>query len=259
MLFRSDVRTIETSLNEARKMGAIALFDEKYKENVRLVNMGDFSKELCGGTHVSNTNQIGLFKIVNESSVASGIRRIEAITGMSTYVYLKDMEKQINEISNKVKTNKNEILEKIDQLLVNLKEKDNEVENLEYKMANSAIGDILKNKEELDGIEIVTGKVDNLDMNNLRNLGDKIRDNISSGIVVLSSITDDGKVLFVAMATKDVLNKGIHAGNLLKEISRITGGGGGGRPDMAQAGGKNPNKVDFALNKVKDVVREQLK
>lgn len=254
-----DVRTIETSLNEARKMGAIALFDEKYKENVRLVNMGDFSKELCGGTHVSNTNQIGLFKIVNESSVASGIRRIEAITGMSTYVYLKDMEKQINEISNKVKTNKNEILEKIDQLLVNLKEKDNEVENLEYKMANSAIGDILKNKEELDGIEIVTGKVDNLDMNNLRNLGDKIRDNISSGIVVLSSITDDGKVLFVAMATKDVLNKGIHAGNLLKEISRITGGGGGGRPDMAQAGGKNPNKVDFALNKVKDVVREQLK
>lgn len=254
-----DVRTIETSLNEAQKMGAIALFDEKYKENVRLVNMGDFSKELCGGTHVSNTNQIGLFKIVNESSVASGIRRIEAITGMSTYIYLKDMEKQINEISNKVKANKNDIPGKIDQLLIVLKEKDNEIENLKYKMANSAIGDILKNKEELDGIEIVTGKVDNLDMNNLRNLGDKIRDNISSGIVVLSSITDDGKVLFVAMATNDVLNKGIHAGNLLKEISRITGGGGGGRPDMAQAGGKNPNKVDFALNKVKDVVKEQLK
>ena len=219
-----EVNVVETSLKEARQMGATALFDEKYGDVVRLVQMGDYSKELCGGTHVHNTGDIGLFKILSESGIASGVRRIEAITGRTAYEHMKDVEKQLNDISSILKTNKKDVAERVKSLMV----------------------------------DVLTCKVDNMDINSLRNLGDEIKNLMGSGIIVLASAIDN-KVSFVSMATKDVVNKGVHAGNIIKEVAKITGGGGGGRPDMAQAGGKEPSKIKEALNAVDEIVMNQLK
>jgi alanyl-tRNA synthetase len=253
-----EVVTIETSLTKAQEMGVVGLFEDKYKDEVRVLKMGDYSKELCGGTHVFNTANIGMFKIVSESSIASGVRRIEAITGEGVYDYLNQMEEEINEISNVLRANKNNILEKVKTLTEDIKEKEKEIESLKSKMASSIADEILSTKVDIEGITLVAAKVDNLDMNGLRNLGDEIRNRLGSGVVVLGSIQNN-KLSFVTMATKDLTNKGIHAGNIIKEVAGRTGGGGGGRPDMAQAGGKDITKIDEALFIVPDLIRSQIK
>lgn len=253
-----EVNTIETSLKEAQEMGVTGLFEDKYGEQVRVLTMGDYSKELCGGTHVSNTGNIGLFKIISESSIAAGVRRIEAITGECVYEYINEMEKDLDQISNILKTNKNNVLDKASQIVDELKEKEKEIDTLKSKMASSIADDILKSKSNIEGIDLITFKADNMDMNSLRNLGDELRNRLGSGVLVLASIKD-GKLSFVGMVTKDLVEKGIHAGNIIREVAKATGGGGGGRPDMAQAGGKDITKVDEALKLVPDLIKEQIK
>lgn len=258
ILLGLDVSVIETNMEEAKKRGAVALFDEKYKDDVRVIEMGSFSKELCGGTHVNNTSNIGLFKIIGESGIASGVRRIEAITGRKVYRYLKDVENQIDNISSILKSNKDNVVEKAKNITEEIKEKEKEIQSLKSKMASSLADDILNQKRDIEGINLITYKVNNMDMNSLRGLGDEIKNQIYSGVIVLASVSDN-KVSFVSMVTKDLMDKGIHAGNIIREVAKVAGGGGGGRPDMAQAGGKDPSKVDDGLELVEILIKKSLK
>ena len=253
-----DVTTIETTLDNAQEMGVVGLFEDKYGDEVRVLTMGDYSKELCGGIHVKNTGGIGLFKIVSESSIASGVRRIEAISGEGVYEYLNEMEDSIGELTNILKTNKNDLVNRAVSLSEEIKEKEKEIEMLKSKMASSIADEILSSIVEVQGVNLITYKVDNMDMNSLRNLGDEIKGRLDQGVIVLASVKDD-KISFVVMVTKELNSKGIHAGNLIKSIAGVTGGSGGGRPDMAQAGGKDISKLDEALSIVPELVKEQIK
>jgi len=253
-----DVELLETTLEKARELGAAALFDEKYGEVVRLVKIGDYSKELCGGTHVNNSSEIGLFKIISEYGIASGVRRIEAITGRKVLDYMNEIESQIVSISDILKTNKKDILDKVKQLSEENSHLEKEVEKVKSELALSKVDDIIKDAYMIENMKVISKRIDGMDGNSLRQLGDKIKDVMNSVIIVLGSVNED-KVSFIAMATKDLLSKGIHAGNIIREVAKLTGGGGGGRPDMAQAGGKNPLKVDFALSQVEEIIKSQMK
>jgi alanyl-tRNA synthetase len=251
------VEWLETTLDEAKKMGAIALFGEKYGENVRCVKAGNYSMELCGGTHVNNTGQIGLFKIISEGAVAAGIRRIEAVTGHKALQIVKEKEKQLEMLSGLLKVNSKDLTVKVEQLLTQLKEKEKEIEKLQAETQKQQVGELLNNVVEIQGLKVLSVVVNASDMNNLRSMADMFRDQLVSGVVVLGSKNED-KVNLVAAATKDAVKKGIHAGNIIREVAKITGGGGGGRPDMAQAGGKDPEKLAEALKMVEVLVKEQL-
>ncbi len=251
-----DVETIETSLKNAQEMGAVGLFEDKYKDEVRIVKMGDYSMELCGGTHVKNTSNIGLFKIISESGIASGVRRIESITGFSVYDYLNGVEEEAEEISQILKTNRNNLVEKTKSLHEELKEKEKEIEKLKGKLSTNIADDILNSKTLIKDINLITYKVTDLDMESLRNLGDEIRNKLGSGMVVLASIQGE-KANLVAMATKDIVAKGYSAGNIIKEVAKIAGGSGGGRPDMAQAGAKDLEKIDEALKSVSKFIESK--
>ena len=253
-----DVVTLETSLDEAQKMGVVGLFEDKYGDEVRVLTMGDYSRELCGGTHVKNTGAIGLFKIISESSIASGVRRIEAITGNAVYDYINDMEKSIDEIAKLVKSDKAGIVEKLNSMIADSKEREREIEKMKSKMASSVADDIIKSKKEESGISYISHKVENMDMNALRNLGDEIKNRLEDAVIVLAS-EKDGKVFFVTMVSESAKKKGIHAGNTIREVAKLTGGSGGGRPDMAQAGGKDASKINQALEMVPSLIKEQLK
>ena len=247
------VSTIETTLEEAKKMGATALFDEKYGGKVRVIKMSDYSMELCGGTHIDNTGKIGLFKILSESGIASGVRRIEAITGRAVYEYLLEIEEQIDSVSKELKTNRKYVVEKAKDLTEELKKKEKEIESYKGKMASSLADKIIDEKQIINGINVLIYNVDNMDMNGLRNLGDEIKNTLNTGIIVLASVKDE-KVFFVTMVTKDLVKKGYHAGKIIKEVAAVTGGSGGGRPDMAQAGGKDSESVNEALELVKTLI-----
>ena len=249
----SVVDTKEMSLDEARNSGATCLFDEKYAEKVRVVSVGDFSKELCGGTHVANSGEIGLFKIVSESGVAAGIRRIEAVTGISALKFMELKNNMLKEAASMLKCNEKDIAKRIAAQAHELKEKDKEIAELKAKLVQGAEDDILKDKVEINGVELVTAELKDVDGNSLRDLADKVRNKLNNGIVVLAS-DNGGKVNLVAMATKNSLANGVHCGKVIKEVAAVVGGGGGGRPDMAQAGGKNPENIAKALEKAKEVV-----
>lgn len=247
----------ETPIEEAKKMGAMALFGEKYGDVVRVVNMGDYSIELCGGTHLKNTSQVGLFKIVSETGVAAGVRRIEAVTGETAINVFKAYEEKLNKVANILKTNANNIENKIATILTENKELKQKIDKLESKMAGSVIDDILSSVEDIDGVKVVTSKLNNFDGNNLREIGDKLKEKIGSGVIVLAS-SKDGKVNFVVMVTDDIVKKGVHAGNIVKEAAKLAGGGGGGRPNMAQAGAKDETKIEQSLLKAKEIIKRQL-
>lgn len=251
------VETIETGIDEARRMGATALFGEKYGDVVRVVKAGDFSMELCGGTHVANTSAIGMFKIISESGVAAGVRRIEAVTGKGALRYVDNLEETLKEAAAALKTTPKDIVRRAESIIAELKEKEREIENLKAKMASNAADEILNASRDIKGVKVVTAVVD-LDVDGLRNLGDKLRDKLGNSVVVLASTAGD-KVIFISMASKDAVSRGAHAGNIIREVAKIAGGGGGGRPDMAQAGGKNKEKVDEALNAVYGIVEGMLK
>ena len=258
MIFKGlDVETIETTLDEAYKLDAIGLFEEKYKNDVRIVKMGNYSQELCGGTHVVNTSNIGLFKIISETSIASGFRRIEAITGLSVLNFLNSIERELDELSNILKTNNTNIIEKATQIVEDIKERDKEIEKLKGKLSSNIADEIIDSKKEVKDIQYIVYKLKDMDMNSLRNLGDEIRNRLGSGVVVLASVLND-KISYVVMVTKDINKKGILAGNIIKEIAKISGGNGGGRADMAQAGGKDISKVDESLLIVEGLIEKQM-
>ena len=229
----TDVMTIE----EAKKTGAMALFGEKYGEKVRVVSMGDFSKELCGGTHVDNTGEIAAFKIVAEAGIAAGVRRIEALTGDGVFAYYKEIEKRQAEIAAMLKTSPAEIEEKIAHLQAEVKNLHSKNEALKAKMAKDAVGDVMSQVQEIKGVKLLAVSLDDVDMNGLRDLGDQLKEKLGEGVVVLASVAG-GKVSLLTMVTEEAQKAGAHAGNLVKGMAALVGGGGGGRPNMAQAGGK---------------------
>ena len=248
----------ETTQNEAKEMGAMALFGEKYGDIVRVVNIKDCSVELCGGTHVNNVAEIGLFKIVSEAGVASGVRRIEAITGKLAYDKVNIVEKTLNKTASLLKSRNNEVVEKIEALLTQVKTLEQQLAVANSKMAQETASELLATAIDVNGVTIVNAEVEIEDMDGLRNLADLLRDKLTVGVIVLGAKIADDKVNFVVMATKDAVAKGIHAGNIIKETAKIAGGGGGGRPDMAQAGGKNPKKITEALTMATEVITKQI-
>ena len=244
-------------IEEAKKTGAAALFGEKYGDIVRVVSMGDFSIEFCGGTHVANTGDIMAFKILSESGVAAGVRRIEALTSKGLMDYYEEQEQKLHEAAKMLKTTPDNMEEKISHLQAENKALKSEVESLKGKLAKDAIGDVMNQVTEVVGVKLLAAKVEGVDMNGLRDLGDQLKDKLGEGVVVLVSATD-GKVSLMAMATKGAIDKGAHAGNLIKACASCVGGGGGGHPNMAQAGGKKPEGMNDALTKAKEVLAEQL-
>lgn len=252
------VETKIMSLEEAKKTGAMALFGEKYGDTVRVVMIGDFSKELCGGTHVGHTGEIASFKILSESGVAAGIRRIEAITGRNVRAYYQAMEEKMNAAAKILKTTPASLLERAEHLMAEIKALQSENESLKSKAAKDALGDVMNQVVEVKGVKLLAAKVSGVDMNGLRDLGDQLKAKLNEGVIVLISDMD-GKVNMVAMATDEALKSGAHAGNLIKGIASLVGGGGGGRPNMAQAGGKNPAGIDSAIAEASRVLEGQIK
>ena len=252
------VETKIMTIEEAKKTGAMALFGEKYGESVRVVCIDDFSKEFCGGTHVANTANIRLFKIISEAGVAAGVRRIEALTDNGVLKYYEELEKLVKEASEAAKTESVQLVRRIHTMNDEIKALSSENEKLKAELANNALGDVSDNVVEIKGVKFVATKVDNVDMNELRNLGDKIKNEIGSGVVLVVSAIGSDKVNMIAMATDDAVAKGAHAGNLIKAVASLVGGGGGGRPNMAQAGGKNPAGIPELLKKAPNVLEEQL-
>lgn len=244
-------------IEEARKTGAMALFGEKYGEEVRVVRMGDFSVELCGGTHVANTGNIGSFKILSENGVAAGVRRIEALTGNGVLQYYKNLEKTVQEAAKAVKATPGNLVEKCEHLMAELKSLHGELESLKSKSAKDALGNVMDQVQEVKGVKLLAASVDGVDMNALRDLGDQLREKLGEGVVVLISGAE-GKVNMIAMATEGAQKAGAHAGNLIKGIAALVGGGGGGRPGMAQAGGKNPAGIPAAVAQAASVLESQL-
>lgn len=253
-----DVVTKEMSIEDAKKTGAMALFGEKYGEVVRVVQMGEFSSELCGGTHVSNTRNISAFKIISESGVAAGVRRIEALTGSALYQYYNTMEKELLEVSRLLKSTPADAAAKVTSLQEEVKQLQKENDKLKAKLAKEAAGDILSDAVEVNGIQILAKQLTDVDMNGMRDLGDEAKQKLGETFLVFACEAG-GKANLIAMATDAAMKKGAHAGNLIKEIASIVGGGGGGRPNMAQAGGKNPAAIQEALERAVVVMKEQIK
>lgn len=251
------VKVENMSIEEARKTGAQALFGEKYGDVVRVVNMGDYSIEFCGGTHVKNTNEIMAFKILSESGVAAGVRRIEALTSKGLIRYYDNLEKKLNEAAKVLKATPDNLAEKIAHLTAENKALHSEVESLKSKLAQDAMGDVMDQVQEIKGVKLLAAEVDGVDMNGLRDLGDQLKEKLGEGVVVLAS-GNDGKVSLMVTATDAAMKQGAHAGNLVKAIAGLVGGGGGGRPNMAQAGGKNPAGIQEALKKAAEALEGQL-
>ena len=251
------VKVENMPIEEARKTGAQALFGEKYGDVVRVVNMGDYSIEFCGGTHVKNTNEIMAFKILSESGVAAGVRRIEALTSKGLIRYYDNLEKKLNEAAKVLKATPDNLAEKIAHLTAENKALHSEVESLKSKLAQDAMGDVMDQVQEIKGVKLLAAEVDGVDMNGLRDLGDQLKEKLGEGVVVLAS-GNDGKVSLMVTATDAAMKQGAHAGNLVKAIAGLVGGGGGGRPNMAQAGGKNPAGIQEALKKAAEVLEGQL-
>ena len=250
---RTDVMTVE----EAKKTGAIALFGEKYGETVRVVSMGDFSREFCGGTHVSNTSEITAFKIISEGGVAAGVRRIEALTGANVFAYYRQVEEELNAAAKAAKSTPAGVAEKISHMQAEIKALQSENESLKSKIAQSSMGNVMDNVIEVKGVKLLAASVPDVDMNGLRDLGDQLKEKLGDGVILLAS-SNGGKVSLVAMVTDGAMERGAHAGNLIKAVAAKVGGGGGGRPGMAQAGGKNPAGIPDAIAAAKEVLEGQI-
>lgn len=251
------VKVENMPIEEARKTGAAALFGEKYGDIVRVVSMGDFSIEFCGGTHVENTGVINAFKIISETGVAAGVRRIEALTSDGLLAYYDETEKKLEEAAKILKTTPDQLAEKLTHLLAENKSLKSELESAKSQLAKNALGDVMDQVVEVNGVKFLAAHISGVDMNELREQGDQLKEKLGEGVLLLASDVN-GKVNLVAMATDGAMAKGAHAGKLIKEVAAVVGGGGGGRPNMAQAGGKNPAGITDALSKAKAVLESQL-
>ena len=251
------VVTKEMPIDEAKKLGAMALFGEKYGAVVRVVSMGDFSVELCGGTHVANTSSIACFKILSESGIASGVRRIEAVTSEGLMNYFAQMETELNEARTALKAAPGQLTARIGALQGEVKNLKSENESLKTQLAQRALGSVLDQVKEVKGVPFLAANVPDTGMNELRGLSDDLKQKLPDGVVVLVS-AKDGKVSLIVSASDSAVKKGAHAGNLIRAIAGLVGGGGGGRPTMAQAGGKNPDGIEAALAKAADVLAGQI-
>ena len=253
-----EVRTQIMSLEEAKKTGAMALFGEKYGEEVRVVSMGDFSIELCGGTHVQNTSEIKYFKILSEAGISAGVRRIEALTGNNVLRYYEKIEEDMKQAAALLKTNEAGVNGRISALQGELKEALSQIESLKSQMAKEALGDVMDQVQEIKGVKLLASSLEGVDMNGLRDLGDQLKDKLGEGVVALAAV-NDGKVNLMVTCTDGAMKAGAHAGNMIKGMAALVGGGGGGRPNMAQAGGKNPAGVADALQKAAEILSSQIK
>ncbi len=249
------VNTTVTDITKAREMGAIALFGEKYGEEVRVVQVKDFSQELCGGTHVKNTGQIGLFKITSEGSIGSGLRRIEALTGSYALAYLNHAEAELKSIAAALKTSPGDLSHKVEILNHSLKEKDKEIENLKGRLSRAASGDLLEKAYEINGTRILIEALEGVDANSLRQNAEMLRDKLGTSVVMLASVIED-KVSLVCFVSKDLTAKGVHAGKIVGAAAKAAGGGGGGRPDMAQAGARDASKIEEALAAARQMIEK---
>ncbi|MCE5210811.1 MAG: DHHA1 domain-containing protein, partial [Deltaproteobacteria bacterium] len=236
-----DVQTEVCALEDALKTGATAVFDEKYGATVRIVKMGEMSMELCGGTHVQRTGDIGLLKVVHESAIAAGVRRIEAVTGREALAHMQKAEEELKRTAELFKAGALEVYDRTDKLLKHVRDLEKEIEALKGKLAANASGDLMSQAKEINGVKVLAAEVSIADAKTLRDFGDKLRDKMTSGIILLGSKADD-KALLLCMVTKDLAGK-YHAGNIIKELAPLVGGKGGGRPDMAQAGGAQPENL----------------
>ncbi|HKL80436.1 MAG TPA: alanine--tRNA ligase [Mobilitalea sp.] len=252
------VNTRVMNLDEAKKEGAMALFGEKYTEDVRVVSMGDYSKELCGGTHVSNTGVITVFKILSETGIAAGVRRIEALTGNGVLDYYKELENELNTAAKAAKAEPSQLAGKIEGYMDEIKVLRSENEKLKSKLANNSLGDVINQVVEVKGVRLLSAKVPDLDMNGLRTLGDQLKDKLGEGVIVLASSTAADKVSLLTMVSDSAMKQGAHAGNLIKELAVLVGGGGGGRPNMAQAGGKSAAGIDSVITQAAEVLKTQI-
>lgn len=252
-----DVEAMYRSLDEAKAMGAMALFGEKYGQTVRVVKVGDYSLELCGGCHVRNTAEIGLFKIVSESGIGAGTRRIEAVTGKQAYAYFEEQENTLKEAAQLLKTKVVDVPNRVESLFGQLKALERENESLKAKMGQAEAASLIDQAQEIDGVKYISARVSATSMDDLRNIVDDLKQKLDSGVIVLGAVADN-KVLLITGVTKDLISKGYHAGKLIKEVASKCGGGGGGRPDMAQAGAKDPSKLDDALKSVPDLMKSVL-
>ena len=243
------------SLDEAKEAGAVALFNEKYGDQVRVISIEDYSTELCGGTHIKATGEIGLLKIVSESGVAAGTRRVEALTGQAAINYVQEQEEMISKAAAKLKAEPDELLTKIEKLQEEVKDLEKEMTSLKDKLASAQTSDLISEIEEINGVNLILDSVEDLDAEGLRKMGDNLAQQFDSGIVILASQLEN-KILFVAKVTSDLVDDGYHAGDIISEVAQVAGGGGGGRPDMAQAGGSQPDKLEAALEKAREVIAE---
>jgi alanyl-tRNA synthetase len=247
------VDTEVMDIQDALRSGVTALFGEKYGESVRVVKVPGFSSELCGGTHCKGTGDIGLFVILSEGSVASGIRRIEALTGKAAFEHLRARTVELSRISEILRTDKP--LERVEKLVGDLKDMSREVDSLKSRVASGSLSSIMEAVREVNGVKVLAYRMDNLELKDLRNLADTIRDKMGSGIIVLSSVSE-GQASMLSSVTGDLIPK-FHAGNILKEVAALAGGRGGGKPEMAQGGTKEIEKLDTALESVYDLVKKQ--
>ena len=252
------VSTEIMSIEDAKKSGAMALFGEKYGDSVRVVSMGDFSKELCGGTHVSNTGSIAAFKIISEAGVSAGVRRIEALTSKGLLAHYEEIERKYNALAALTKTAPDALEARITALLGEVKALSSENEKLKNEKAKDSLGDVMNSVVDIKGVKFLAAAVPGVEMNELRNLGDSLKEKLGEGVIVLASDAG-GKVNLIAMASDEAMARGVHAGNLIREIAPLVGGGGGGRPNMAQAGGKNPAGISDALKKAAEAALAQIK
>ncbi len=248
----------EMPVEEAKKAGAVALFGEKYKDTVRVVSVGAYSKELCGGTHLKSTGQAGLLKILGESGISAGVRRIEALTGFNAISYFRNREDMLKKAADAAKSTPEELHHKIENLSDEIKLLKKDIEQLNSKLLRSSLDSIIADAQEVKGFKVVAAKMGDMDMNALRNASDSIKDKLGSGVVILAS-SKDQKVNLIVSATPDAVSSGVHSGQIIKEAAAACGGGGGGRPDMAQAGGKNPAGIDEALKIARQKAADMIK
>ena len=257
ILADSAVTSAWTDLETAKEKGAVALFGEQYGEEVRMIQVGDVSLELCGGTHVESTGQIGLFKIVSEGSVAAGVRRIEAVVGSAALEYVRTREGILRQLQDRLQSQVTELPEQVDRLLEENRNLTREISQLKQKGALASLEELIKGAENIGGVSLVVAEVETEDTETLRVLGDRLRDRLDPVALILGSRSGE-RVLLVSMVSKSLNPHGVHAGKVIKEVAQICGGGGGGRPDMAQAGGRLPDKLPEALAQGKALLREQL-